>query len=78
MNWCFAIVNNKLAEVYFERKKNEIKFLEHVYVKKSDFKTKRETKWIDGDTKRYSFLYRDHRFTDRKTGKIFKFARLKT
>jgi len=35
MNWCFAIVNNKLAEIYFKPGKNKIKFLGHTYVQKS-------------------------------------------
>lgn len=30
MNWCFAIINGKLGEIYFEKTKNgQIKFLGH-------------------------------------------------
>ena len=43
MGWCFALVNNKLAEVYFERKKNgKVFFYGHCYVKESDYTTKKK------------------------------------
>lgn len=34
MNWCFAIVNGKLAEIYFETNKGKPKILGHCLVKK--------------------------------------------
>lgn len=37
MNWCFAIVNNRIGEIYFERKGNRPEIFAHCYVKKSDF-----------------------------------------
>lgn len=40
MPWCFAIINNKLAEIYFEKKKGKIKIEGHCYVKKEEFKTR--------------------------------------
>jgi hypothetical protein len=59
MNWSFAIINNKLAEIYFERKKNgDIKFLGHCYVKREEYKTKKEQKYIDDDIARTKLLYR--------------------
>lgn len=42
MEWCFAIINNRLAEIYFERKKRGIKFLGHFYVKESEYTLKEE------------------------------------
>jgi len=55
MSWCFAIVNNKFAEIYFDRKKNDqIEIKGHCYPKRDEFKTKTEQKWIAQDTKKFS------------------------
>ena len=63
MCWCFAIVNNRLAEIYFdEKKKGQIKISGHCYVKKEDFKTKREQKWITQDTGRIRVVYRNKKY----------------
>jgi hypothetical protein len=59
MSWCFAIINNKLAEIYFDRnKKGNPKFSGHCYIKKEDFKLKAEQKAIKEDTEKYQFVYR--------------------
>lgn len=58
MNWCFVIINNKLAEVYFEKKRGKTIFLGHCYVKKIENKTKHEIKMIEEDTARVRFTYR--------------------
>lgn len=50
MSWCFAIVNNKLAEIYFDETKKDPKIWAHCYIKKVDFKTKEEKGWIEKDT----------------------------
>ena len=63
MSWCFALINNRLAEIYFERNKEKIKFLGHCYVKKSEFKTKSEQRWIDEDTEKFRFVYRKKNYT---------------
>lgn len=62
MFWSFAIVNNRLAEIFFERKKGKIKFLGHCYVKESDYKTKREKEWIRKDTEKLRFVYRNRKY----------------
>lgn len=60
MDWCFAVINNKLAEVYFEKKKNKkVKFLGHCYVKQEEYKTKTEQRWIKQDTEKFKFSYRN-------------------
>lgn len=64
MNWCFARINNRLAEIYFERKGKKIKFLGHCYVKKFEYKTKREQKWIEEDTKRVKLVYKNKRYIE--------------
>lgn len=47
MCWCFAIVNNKLAEIFFDEKKNgQAKIWGHCYVRQEEYETKTEQKWI--------------------------------
>ncbi len=71
MDWCFAIINGKLAEVYFEKKKN-IKFLGHCFVKKSEFLTKREQQQIKVDTKKVRLTYKDEKYADEKFSSLDK------
>ena len=62
MSWCFAIVNNKFAEIYFDRKKNgQIEIKGHCYPKRDEFKTKTEQKQIAQDTKKFRFVYRNNK-----------------
>lgn len=58
MYWCFAIINAKLAEVYFDKKNGKIKFLGHCYVNNSEYKSKKEKDWIEKDTARIQLTYR--------------------
>lgn len=71
MGWCFAIVNGKLAEIFFDQGKEEKVFLGHAYVEESEYKTKKERAWIKKDTIKYHFSYRKglYRTSD---GKIYK------
>lgn len=57
MYWSFAIINGRLAEVYFDKKKDGPKFLGHCYVKRSDYTHKSELKQIDHDTKTTKLRY---------------------
>lgn len=62
MPWCFAIINGRLGEIYFDKKKNgQIKIQGHCYVKREDF-SKQEQKWIDGDTKKMRVVYRNKKY----------------
>lgn len=72
MSWCFAIVNGRLAEIYFNETKKGIKFLGHCYVDRSEYKTKREQKWIDKDLVRHRFSYRNKNYRGYFDNKIFK------
>ena len=65
MEWSFAKINRRLAEIYYEKKKGKLKFLGHCYVKKSEFKTKKEQKWIEEDIKKFRFFYRDGLYKDK-------------
>jgi len=72
MGWCFAIVNNRLAEIYFERVRNhEPEIWAHCYVKRADFKTKTEQKEIAKDTEHLKIVYRNKRYY-RRTDKGLK------
>ena len=61
MGWSFAIINNRLAEIFFEKTKKQ-KILGHCYVKISEYKTKQERDWIAKDTKRLRFLYKKGKY----------------
>lgn len=64
MGWCFATVNNRLAEIYFDRKKSgRVKIRGHCYVKKAEYKTKQEQKWIKEDTAHVKVAYKNKRYT---------------
>ena len=61
--WSFAIINNKLAEIHFDKTKTgKPKFRGHCYVKKSEYKTKQEQKMIADDIKMYRFTYRNKKY----------------
>ena len=62
MNWCFAIVNGKLAEIFFERKKGKSIISGHCYVKMDEYKTAQEKKWIIADTGKYKFVWRNNKY----------------
>ncbi len=64
--WNFAIINNRLAEIYFEKKKGKRVPWAHAYVKKSEYKTKREQKMIAADTKQCQFTYRNKKYTKKE------------
>ncbi len=61
MHWSFALVNNRLAEIFFETSKKS-KIFAHCYIKRSEYKTKKEKDWIAEDTKRTRFVYRKGRY----------------
>lgn len=60
--WSFAIINGKLAEIYFEKNKGKIKFLGHCYVKRSEYKTKYEIKAIKLGTKKVKLSYQKGKY----------------
>ncbi len=69
MFWSFAIVNNKLAEIYFDRHKDgSQKITNHCYVKKEDYKTKKEQKMIETDIKKFKVIYRRGEYKVKRWG----------
>ncbi len=69
-NWGFASVNGKLAEIFFERNGNTVCLTGYCYVKRKDYKTKREQKKIADDTKKYRLTYKNKRFSDKNDPRI--------
>ncbi|MBI3335936.1 MAG: hypothetical protein HY001_05635 [Candidatus Portnoybacteria bacterium] len=59
MPWCFAIVNGRLAEIYFHERKRGMQISAHCYVKREEYRTKQEQKWIEKDTEKFRFVYRE-------------------
>ncbi len=68
MSWCFAEINNKLGEIYFDkvRRGNKLRtiFKGHCYVKKGEFElmTKEERQALDKDVSQYHFSYRNGKY----------------
>jgi len=62
--WCFAIVNGRLAEIYFRKKCG---IYAHCYVKRAEF-NKGEQKMIDKDIEKYRFIYRGGYYIDKIRG----------
>lgn len=61
--WAFAIINGRLAEFDFEVKNGKFRMSRgHCYVKREEYKTKKEQRWIDGDIKHYRFTYRKGKY----------------
>lgn len=60
--WCFAIINGKLAELFFEKTKDKIKFVGHSYVKSEEYRTKREQRMIKENTAKYQFSYKNRKY----------------
>ncbi|MFH1193157.1 MAG: hypothetical protein V1656_02465 [Candidatus Jorgensenbacteria bacterium] len=63
--WCFAIVNNRLAEIYFDARWG---IWAHCYVERHEYRTIQERKWIKEDTERYRFTYRGGYYFDKVNG----------
>lgn len=57
MTWSFGLVNGKLAEVFFEKRRGEIVPYAHAYVMESEYTTKREKRWIQEDTEKVKLTF---------------------
>lgn len=63
MPWCFAIINNRLAEIFYEGKRlSSMRIYGHAYVNKNEYKTKTEQRWIEKDIEKFKFSYRKGRY----------------
>jgi len=61
--WAFALINGRLAEFHYEIS-NERFYMSygHCYVERNEYKTKKEQGWIDRDTEKYRFTYRNKQY----------------
>jgi len=71
--WCFATINNRLAEIYFDE---EWGLYGYCYVNKKDY-SKRDQKMIEEDVKNYQFSYRNKKFRDKLRDIIFPIGEIK-
>ncbi len=56
--WCFALLNSKLAEIFFHKNKDgQATIYAHCYVKKEEYTTKKERAWIEKDISRFRVTY---------------------
>lgn len=62
--WCFAILNGRLAEIFFKKKYG---IYSHCYVQREEY-SKQEQKMIDTDIKKCRFIYKKRYYTDKLTG----------
>ena len=59
--WCFAYINGRLGEIYFDKKYG---IYAHCYIDKDEF-NKKEQKIIESDTRKYKFTYRNGFYFDK-------------
>lgn len=67
MNWSFAKINGRLAEIFIEEKRGKARIWGHCYVREDEYKTLKEKKWIKTDTEKYQFTYRNNKYTSKLT-----------
>ncbi len=61
--WAFALINGRLAEFHYEISRGKFYLTYgHCYVKRNEYKTKKEQRWIDKDTQKYRFTYRKGKY----------------
>lgn len=61
--WAFALINGRLVEFHYEVIKGKSYMTYgHCYVKRSEYKTKKEQGWIDRDTEKNRFTYRHKQY----------------
>jgi hypothetical protein len=62
-HWSFGVVNGRLAEITHDQMKDgTIKLYGHCYVKANEYKTKQEKKWIEKDTEKIRFSWRNKKY----------------
>lgn len=63
--WCFAIVNGKLAEIFFHNdyKNRKSKIFGYCYLEDKEYKTKREQEQINKDISKYNLLFEKGKYS---------------
>lgn len=65
MCWNFAIINNRLGEIYYKKDKNgKVKFQGHCYVTKKEIEamSKQEKRCMEADIKKGRIIYRNKKY----------------
>ena len=70
--WCFATINDRLAEIFFDKDSG---LYGYSYVRKEAY-SKIERKRIDEDVEKYQFSYRNGIFRDKISGVTFPLGRM--
>ena len=60
--WVFALINGRLAEIWFEKGKGTAGIFAHGYVDRKSFMTIKEQKMIDSDIKTNRLSYRNKKY----------------
>jgi len=62
LKWCFAIINGKLGEIFFNKSTNgQPKIHSHCNIKREEY-SKKAQKMIDTDIAKYRFTYQKGKF----------------
>jgi len=63
MHWCFAMINGRLAHVFFDIKRGNKKHIfGHSYIKASELRTAREKRVMKNDIKKTRLSYRNKKY----------------
>lgn len=60
-----------MAEIFVEEDNGEISLIGHCYADVSEYKTEREQRWIEEDTKHWQLSYRKKRYRNKLTGEVY-------
>lgn len=67
--WCFAIINGRLGEIFFQAGKGACGIWAHSYIERKEF-TKRAQKTMDKDIEKHRLTYRKGRYRRKITQNI--------
>jgi hypothetical protein len=68
--WCFALVNKKNSEIYYDKKGKKTCMMGYVNIDRNEL-NKREHKQINADIKKFQLSYKKGLYTDLLTGRVF-------
>ena len=66
MSWCFALINNRLAEIFFEERGGVMEILGHAYVSADEYDSAQEKRYIEEDTAKFRLVYRGEEYSFKK------------
>ncbi len=64
MNWCFAKINNRIGEIYFDRTKGgQARIFSHCFIERANFIAKEENEAFESDAKKFKVVYKNKKYT---------------